>query len=250
MTAGGPAAFDVVSIREHGGDDHMERWMNKPDGMSTTNIPLQSLIASAYGIKMDLVSGGPSWVNSKGFDVEAKLLPEEGSAPAKLSQAQREAMLRALLIDRFHLKAHVESKILPIYELAVAKDGPKIKPALPQPPATDGKPGDFSEPGSMNFAPGHLEAHEYLISSLADQLGYIVQRTTLDKTDLTQPYTFTLDWTPDEQLQAAGDKAATGTEAKPSIYAALREQLGLKLVPAKGPVNTLVIDHVELPTAN
>ena len=255
IAASGPSAFDVASVHEHGGADHMMRWMNKADGISTVNIPLQSLIASAYNIKMDLVSGGPSWVNTKGFDIDAKVLPGEGTGHPELTEAQQRALLRALLIDRFHLKAHIESKILPIYDLTVAKGVPKMHVAPPQPRSEEDKPGyaklgDLKERGSMMFGPGHIQAHAYKMSSLADNLGFIVERTVHDKTGLTGEYDIDLSWTPEDQLQEASDKAATGTDLKPSIYAAVQEQLGLKLVPSKGPVDTLVIDHLELPTPN
>lgn len=251
----GPASFDVVSVHEHSSDDHMMRWMNKADGIAMVNIPLQSLISSAYNVKMDLVSGGPSWVESKGFDVEAKVLPGEGTEPVKLTREQQRTLLLALLADRFHLKAHVESKILPVYDLSVANGGPKMKLLPPQPPSEaekprDFKPGDLKERGSAYFEPGHIQAHAYKMAGLADNLGFIVQRTVRDKTGLPGEYDIDLTYAPEDQLGAASDKAATGADPKPSVYAAVQEQLGLKLVPTKGPVNTLVIDHIELPTAN
>ena len=242
----GPSSFDVASVHEHSSDDHNMRWMTKDDGTTMVNIPLQSIISMAYDVKMYLISGGPSWVNSKGFDLDAKVLSGDGTNKVKLTDAQRRALMRALLVDRFHLQAHVESKQLPVYDLVVAKGGPKIKAVAPPAPDSD----DAKKRGGMSFAPGHMEAQWYPISNFAEQLGYMVQRTVIDKTGLTGEYNLALDWTPDDQLSAASDKATTGTDPKPSIYAAIQEQLGLKLVPSKGPVNTLVIDHAELPTAN
>ena len=246
MSAPGPSAFDVASVKEHSSDDHNMRWMTKDDGTTMVNIPLQSMVSMAYDVKEYLISGGPSWVNEKGFDLDAKVLPGDGSDKVKLTQAQRRNLMRALLIERFHLQAHTETKTLPVYDLVVAKDGPKIKPVAP--PAPDSE--DAKKRGSMYFQPGHMEAQWYLISDLAQQLGYMVQRTVIDKTGLTGDYNLDLTWSPEEQEGAASDKATTGTDPKPSIYAAIQEQLGLKLVPAKGPVDTLVIDHAELPTPN
>lgn len=243
----GPAAFDVVSIHEHSNDDQNMSWRTTPNGLITRNIALQNLVASAFHVKMDLVLGGPPWVDSKGFDIEAKVLPGDEAKPLKLTEAQRRVLLRAMLIDRFHLQAHPETKILPVYELVLAKGGSKMRPAPPAPLPAEAKTDDTRERGSMSFRPGHLEAHAYKVSNLAEQLGYMVQRTVLDKTGLTGDYDLTLDWTPEEQLQAAGEN---GADVRPSIYTALQEQLGLKLVPTKGPVETLVIDHVELPTPN
>ena len=254
-TEEGPSSFDVVSVHEHSSDDHNMSWMTRADGITMRNIQLQSLVADAYNVKMDLITGGPSWASTKGFDIEAKILPSDGPKQPKLSEAQQRNLMRALLVERFHLKAHIESKILPIYELTVTKDGPKMKLSPPQPasengPAADAKPGDMTERGSATFGPGYLQAHAYKMPGLAGNLGYIVHRTVLDKTGLTGEYDLDLSYAPEDQVSAANDKATTGADPKPSIYAALQEQLGLKLVSTKGPVNTLVIDHVELPTAN
>lgn len=169
-TSSGPVAFDVVSVHEHGGDDHNMSWRTTKDGLATSNISLQSLIASAYNVKMDLISGGPSWVDTKGFDIAAKVLPGEGTKPPDLNEAERRVMLRALLSDRFHLKAHVETRILPVYDLVVAKDGPKMQLSPPASQPSSGDPGQSKERGSMSFAPGHLDAHAYKISALAARL--------------------------------------------------------------------------------
>ena len=245
-SAPGPATFDVASIKEHSSDDHNMRWMTKDDGETMVNVPLQSMIASAYNIKMYLISGGPSWVNSKGFDLDAKALPGEGADKVKLTEEQRRAMMRALLAERFHLKAHIESRLLPVFDLIVAKGGPKIQPL--EAPAADSE--DAKKRGSMYFEPGHLKAQWYKIASLAEELSYMIEHTVIDKTGMTGDYNIDLSWTPDSELAAAPDKTATGADPKPSIYASVQEQLGLKLVPNKGQVDTLVIDHAELPTAN
>lgn len=243
-----PVEFEVVSVRQHNADDGNRRWMGTPDGINATNIQLQAMAAGAYGIKMDLVSGGPSWMDTLGFDVQAKVAGSDIEAFKKITPEQRNLMLRALLADRFQLKAHVETKTLPVYELVVAKGGLKMKTAAPETPDPDAKPGDPPKNGGgMSMSPGNLEAHKYVFSSLADQLGYIVQRTVVDKTDLTGKYDFTLKWTPEGQMAGVG----TGQDdSAPSIFTALQEQLGLKLVPSKGPVQTLVIDHADMPTAN
>ena len=220
-TTSGPSAYDVASIHEHAGDDRNMRWMNKEDGMSTENLPLRSLISSAYNIKMDLISGGPSWVYTKGFDLTAKVLPGDGAAPVKLTPGQQRALLLALLTDRFHLKAHIESKMLPVYDLTVAKGGPRMPLVPPQPGPDevspgDFKPGDLNERGSASFEPGHIRAHAYGLTNLAENLGYIVQRTVHDKTGLTGEYDIDLSWTPEDELQAASDKATGADLRRPS----------------------------------
>ena len=243
--------FDVVSVRQHSGDDQSSRWMSTPDGVTLTNIQLQSVVSGAYGIKRDLISGGPNWVGSMGFDIQAKVTGDDTKAFEKLTEEQKNAMLRALLADRFRLKAHVEPKILPIYELVVAKNGPRMKASAPETPDPDAKPGEVPKRhGMMHMSPFALQVQDYDIATLATQLGYIVQRTVVDKTNLTGKYDFDLKWTPDGQMAGAGAGPDAGEAAAPSIFTALQEQLGLKLVPSKGSVQTLAIDHVEMPTEN
>ena len=195
--------------------------MTKDDGTTMVNIPLQFMVAMAYDTKTYLISGGPSWVNSKGFDLDAKVLPGEASAKVKLTEEQRRSLMRALLIERFHLQAHTETKTLPVYDLVIAKDGPKIKPVAPPAPDSD----DAKKRGGMSFQPGHLEAQWYPISNFAQQLGYMVERTVIDKTGLTGEYNLDLTWSPEEQEEDVNDKATTGTDPKPSIYTAIQEQL-------------------------
>jgi uncharacterized protein (TIGR03435 family) len=245
--------FDVASVKENKGAGGMMRWMNTADGMSTINISLQSLIASAYGIKQDLISGGPGWVSSMGFDIEAKVDGPDVETLKKLTPSQRSLMLRPLLAERFHLKVHIETKTLPIYELVVAKGGPKLTPTTHEPPPDpNAKPGDPPKHGGrITMGPDFFTGQDLAVGSVASELGYIVQRTVIDKTGLTGKYDMSLKWTPEEKAMAAGsDSSDAGTDAAPSIFTAVQEQLGLKLVSSKGPVETLVIDHAEMPTEN
>jgi uncharacterized protein (TIGR03435 family) len=229
----------------------MMRWT--PDGsFRGVNITLNSLFASAYDIKMDLISGAPGWVENAHFDVEAKVALEDAEAVKKLTQDQRRAMMRSLLEDRFHLKAHVETKTLPVYELVVAKGGSKLTLAAPDPPPSpDAKPDDPPKMrGRMMIGPGSFEGTDIPIGNFVGNLGYIVNRTVIDKTGLTGKYDMKLKWIPDDQAMSAGPGSGANTDSGPSIFTALEEQLGLKLVSSKGPVATLVIDHVEMPTEN
>jgi uncharacterized protein (TIGR03435 family) len=246
-------AFDVASIhqRKDLSGSMMMRWT--PDGSYRgVNITLTSLFASAYDIKMDLISGAPSWVENTHFDVEAKVAPEDAEAVKKLTQDQRRAMLRSLLEDRFHLKAHVETKTLPVYELVVAKGGSKLTPAAPDPPPSpDAKPDDPPKNrGRMMMSSNTFEGTDIPINSFVANLAYIVSRTVIDKTGLTGKYDMKLKWTPEDQVMSAGSSSGANTDSGPSIFTALEEQLGLRLVSSKGPVDTLVIDHVEMPTEN
>jgi uncharacterized protein (TIGR03435 family) len=241
--------YDVASVKLNKSGDRMMRIMNRPDGFSCTNISLKTLIGNAYGIRQDLISGGPGWVDSTGFDVEAKVSGEDVDAFKKLTGRQRNSLLEALLADRFHLKLHHETRILPMYDLLLAKGGSRMKTESPAAPSPDApKDPEAAKPrGMMTMGPGMLKGQGLPMTSIANQLSYIVQATVTDKTGLTGSFDFDLKWTPDDAGPTSSD--ASG-ESNVSIFTAVQEQLGLKLQPTKGPVDTLVIDHVEQPSEN
>jgi uncharacterized protein (TIGR03435 family) len=143
---------------------------------------------------------------------------------------QMQLMLQAMLADRFALKAHRETRDLPIYELTVAKSGSKMKQTTPD-----------SSGGSANYASGKVTAHQISIESVAANLSFAVGRVIVNKTGLEGGYDFALDYAPD---------GADASDTRPSIFTALEEQLGLKLEPARGPVDVIVVDQIERPTAN
>jgi uncharacterized protein (TIGR03435 family) len=241
--------YDVASVKLNKSNDGMMLIMNRPDGFSCTNIPLKTLIANAYGIRQDLISGGAGWIDSMGFDVEAKVSGEDVDAFKKLTGRQRNSLLEALLADRFHLKVHHETKILPMYDLLVAKGGSRLKAEAPVAPSPEAaKDPEAAKPrGMMSMGPGMLKGQGLSIASIANQLSYVVQNTVTDKTGLSGDFDFELKWTPDDAGPASGD--ASG-EPNVSIFTAVQEQLGLKLQPTKGPVDTLVIDRAEQPSQN
>jgi uncharacterized protein (TIGR03435 family) len=250
--------YDIVSIKPDKSGSGMISIKTAPDTFQASNISLKSLLANAYDVKDDLISGISGPLGSAAFDIEAKVLDPDLDALKKLSPEQKTArsrsMMLQILIDRFHLKAHIETKELPVYELVLAKSGPALKEAAPEPPAADGadpvKPPKAMGRGGMmtnnNGKSSELTATAVPLSNLASMLSYQVHRTVLDKTGLTGKYDLSLKWTPED---APAQDNSTETPA-PSIFTALQEQLGLKLQPAKGPVDTLFIDHVEMPTEN
>jgi uncharacterized protein (TIGR03435 family) len=257
-----PIEFDVVSIKPDKSENGMIRMMNKPDGYSGTNVTLKMVLEMAYGIKEDLISGEPSWVDSTNFDIEAKLTPEDVAALKNLTDDQRSLarrhMFQVFLADRFQLKAHVETKQLPVYELVLAKNSSKMKEATPGDTYANGikGPDGVAHAGMMRIGGEgsgvELTAQGIPVTSLVAMLSRQVHRTVLDKTGLTGKYDVTLKWTPDDGpggMSRAADDGSSG-DAPPNLFTAVQEQLGLKLQPAKGPVDTLVIDHVEKPSEN
>jgi len=236
--------FDVISIRPNQSVPRIKNGVEyidikigtPPDGYSVSNYSLKMLIMEAYGIKYNQISGGPSWIDSDHFDIDAKVVAADGTTPQPLTNEQRNLMLRSLLADRFKLAIHNDTKQLPVYELVVAKNDLKLQPA---------KPGvkyklSVGTGGIITFETAH-------ISELVDQLSTQLHRPVIDKTGLTGKFDIKLEWARD--TSPSSDAAANDTSG-PSIFTAVQEQLGLKLVPTKGPVETIVIDHAEHPSAN
>ena len=254
--------FDVAAIKLNKGGGHGWMLSGTPDGYSTTNAPLKMLIKYAYDLKMDdQIAGLPGWADSAHFDIKAKMDEDTLAAFKKLSEEdsakQRRLMLQSLLEDRFQLKVHHVNKQLPIFELVVAKGGSKLKDADPKNLSTNGikGPDGVAHGGMMSFDGRHLKAQVVPISGLANMLSNFLNREVVDKTGLTGKYDFTLEWAPDDNqgpkmLNGRQDATAYATDTGPSIFTALQEQLGLKLDATKGPVDTIVVDHVEMPSEN
>ena len=247
-------AFDVVSIKRNNSGSANVRFMVNESGINLTNTDTADLIAAAYGIKPDLIFGLPHSMDSMRFDVEAKMSAEDAAAVKKLDMQHREAarksMEQALLADRFKLKAHVEVKQLPVYELVIAKGGLKMKEfdlAASHPDGfkgPDGKP----MPGMTRGSPTSFSGQGISIRVLTNFMEYHLHRTIVDKTGLTGQYDVNLTWAPDRDTTA--DPSAAAADTAPSFFTAFEEQLGLKLQPGKGPVDTLVIDQIEQPSEN
>jgi len=231
----------VASVRPN--KSGIARYDVHPQGgrFTANNISLFALVQWAYDIEDFRISGGPAWIKSSRFDVAAE---SEGTP----SIAQFRVMLQPLLADRFHLKVHKQKKVLPVYELLVAKGGSKLKEGkcvgTPSPANPCG--------GTSGSSRGTLIGRAASVQVLAQALSGILSRPVLDKTKLGGEYDFDLTYTPDETLRhGPGDPDAPAASIDtPSIFTAVQEQLGLRLKPAKAPVDLLVIDHAELPAEN
>jgi uncharacterized protein (TIGR03435 family) len=184
----------------------------------------------AYQVMPVQVSGGPDWVGSAGFDIEAK---PAGSSP---DRKQFRQMIQTLLADRFQLKFHMETKQLPIYELVVVKRGAKL---------TEDK-SESLEVGMRNLR-GELQGDKATMPMLAGSLTRVLQRQVVDQTGLKGAYSFRLRFLPDQVRR--DDREAPDSDGA-SIFTALQEQLGLSLKASRGPVEVLVIDSAEKPSAN
>ena len=266
--ADGPAVqpFEVATIKPSRPGDNMVQLFMSHGKFTTKGQTLKGIIKFAYDIKSDnQLSGGPSWINSEKYDIEAK---EEASVADKLQKLSFEEqakqvrlMVQALLADRFNLKVSHQTKDLPVYALVVAKSGPKLTPTeVPQPAADGSSAPKKAFRGVRMMGPGQLSATNINIGLLADILSGQPElgRLVIDQTGLKGNYDWTLKWTPDQtaQMSKGADDAHATADAPPldssgpSIFTALEEQLGLKLEAKKGPVETLVIESIEKASEN
>jgi uncharacterized protein (TIGR03435 family) len=227
------------------------------DGIVFTNVTLEALLRDAYGVQDNQISGASDWGRSVGYDIDAKMDATTADALKKLSETDlyraRQQMLQALLADRFGLSVHRESRELPVYSLVIAKSGFKLQPAPADKVYKDGSRGSAGWSRSGNGG-GKLTGKAIPIVALAISLTQILGRTVLDKTDLKDVYDVTLQWaTSDSGQPLVVDGTGGAAPSEPSgatIFIAIQEQLGLKLESGKGPVEIIVIDHVERPSVN
>lgn len=267
-----PAAtpkFDVVSIKPckpgaGRGDD------SSPGRLSTgcailADVDNTGLIQKAYNRYADgqltsgkiiPIEGGPDWTHFETFEIDAK----SDGHPSILMMLG--PMMQAILEDRFKLRIHRETRQGPVYELALGKGSPKLKPLQdgsctpvlvghPLPPLASGQHycRNVVAPGGVDFEGGTL-------SMLAGLLGLIMDRPVIDKTGITNYIEIHLKFSPDDSAAPRpatadpGSPAAVSSPDAPSIFQAFQKQLGLRLMPAKGPVDVLVIDHIERPSEN
>ncbi|MGB8844191.1 MAG: M56 family metallopeptidase [Terracidiphilus sp.] len=266
--------FDVVSIKPHKDEGMRMRigMMVTPDGFSGNGLPLDLLLRNAFDLPRDRILNEPEWAKSRRYDIEAKVAPDDAPKLKKLSRQQRWAMLIPVLQERCGLKFHHETKELEVYTLVVAKGGPKLKEATPDELAANGPPPAPEKPGAagglgkgqmmMHMSPQGmvLEATASTMAGFTRILSQQIGSTVVDKTGLTGSYDFTLSFMPEEgggPVMAPGKGAPppdgggqTQEPVGPSIFTALQEQLGLKLVAQKQQVDVIVIDHVEQPSPN
>jgi uncharacterized protein (TIGR03435 family) len=235
-----PPSYDVMTIKPSNPDSSGGTAIGgRGDSFMAQNNSLKMLLQYAYDLNEDAIVGIPSQLDSKRFDIAAKISAPDLDALKNLSEKEGRLMVLPLLTERFQLKTHMETRPGSIYELVVAKGGPKLKPATDEASRT-------GVSTSINWIGNGLKltANSQPTAALAKILTGQLHRLVVDKTALTGNYDLTLQWTPD------GEPVSTDADPAPSIYTAVQEQLGLKLQPAKAPVEVLVVDHAAMPTEN
>jgi uncharacterized protein (TIGR03435 family) len=255
MSAQSPAAhspfdrFEVATVKPTPPDWTGGRFirMLNADRFVARNHALKTLIAAAYNLSPKEISGGPEWVDSDRYDILAKT---PGEVRPDLDEQM--SMLRQLLADRFKLAFHREQKEMSIYSLTVAKSGPKLKESVNTPDTSPAGPPPLIFVLSPHSA--RLPGRDATLGELASVMQRaLLDRPVVDRTGLTGRYDFDLEFTPDES-QFGGALGKPGepsdNDAPPGLFTAIQQQLGLRLEATKGPVDLLVIDHVERPSAN
>jgi uncharacterized protein (TIGR03435 family) len=230
--------FDVAAIHPHVSQPHEHNsiFSSPFDGrFHAENISVLMLIHWAWEMPETRIVDAPAWAGTRYFNIDAKADASVDSELHNLTsdagRKLKERMVQSLLTDRFHLVAHIELRQLPIYELVVAKGGPRLGPLM-------------ENGSSVSVNNGRIEVQmSNSVAVLAEELSKVVGRNVVDKSGITGRYDLKLRWTPDDR---GPDADASG----PSIFTALEEQLGLKLEPQRGAVEVLVIDHIELPSEN
>ena len=266
-----PAApmFESAMIRPNNGKS-FETWIIwKAGRLMVTNFTLQKLIQQAYSVQSDRISGGPAWLNSQGYDIDAKadesVIDELREPRRNQGLTEQRRMLQALLADRFKLALHRETKEISAYALVIAKNGPKLQEARPGDTYPNGFKDDHGRPigaGIFVTAACKIASQGVPIAGLVGVLSERLGRSVVDETGLKGNYDFTFDCfaplrTPESEpalLKAVPEHAEALTKVQAietaSVLEAVSEQLGLELNLQTVPVEMLVIDHAEQVTAD
>ncbi len=227
------------SVRTEGGPGTSD-----PNRIRFVNPTLTTLLATAYDVGFRMISG-PAWLDSERWTIEANIRP--GATKEQVNQ-----MLQSLLLDRFKITLHRETKIVALYKLTVAKKGPKLKEFAENAPGpADGKLSTVEKDGFVRIRPSPLPlmfeargiSHAWgageTVVDLVNYLSSVLKTPVVDATRLTGRYDYNLEFS--ESPNAAPDNL----DSAPDFITAVRDQLGLKLASMKGPVDLLVIDHIE-----
>jgi uncharacterized protein (TIGR03435 family) len=238
----GGLEFDAVSVKPSDPNSRQGTVVAVTPGgtLHVVNATLKDLIETAYDVRTLQVEGGPKWADSARYDVNASpgSRPPGAAAPSP-GWTNVRLKVQGLLKDRFQLQLHRETKTGPIYSLAIAKGGIKSKVLVVTKNPHRG----------INAGPGTMLGEAASMTDLTTRLSRILGRPVVNNTGLGDNYDFKVEWTPDA-APSAPDGQPMETALGPSLFAALQQQLGLRLEATKGPVDILVIDHVERPSEN
>jgi uncharacterized protein (TIGR03435 family) len=248
--------FEAATIKRNMSGSNRVSYSGPPDSgtLTATNVNLRLLISIAWKVRTFEILGGQGWINSDRYDVVAK--------PAESAPGEDEArmMLRRLLEDRFKLMVHRETKEMPVFALLANNNGAKLRESKPgscitfgpNSPAPSGSSPGQSSPGpcvGFFMGPGTMVGGKVFMGQFADALSEVVGRIVIDKTGYTGTFDLRLEFAPEGTSGLTADGA--DDSSRPSIFTAVKQQLGLRLESQRSPAQILVIDHVEnAPTEN
>ncbi len=267
-------SFEVATVKP-AADPNMVRIQWMPDGYRMDNVQLNMIIRDAYGAHSGAqLLGGPGALLDSHFDVQAKMDADDAAKlktmPRDNQQRCMALMMQALLRDRFQLKMHVETREMPVYALMVARGGVKLQPSAPAPepapqpgagarlPELPGQLPHHPPPGSSMMQMSLTKAEASVSGGTMKQLAAMLTgqeetegRVVIDRTGLTGKYDWYLEWTPaGTTTEMKGGNGTPPDSDAPGLFTALQEQLGLRLEAQRGPVQVVVIDHLEPPSPN
>ena len=251
-------SFDVATIRPSKSESL--RTVRSASELHMLDVTVRYLMEQAYDIpwtdgSKDRIRGGPDWIDSDHYDVDAKIAPEVAVTLEQMPEEQRRRQtnlrLQTLLADRLKLKVHFETRQEPVFAIVIARNGPKLT-SVSSAERQQG-PGIYVK---YNGQGAQMIARGATLGDLAKWLtGYSEMggQTVVDQTGLTPRYDFVLNWTRERALTSGEQNGELETPAAtggPSLFTALQEQLGLKLVKIRGTVEIIVVDSIERPTEN
>jgi len=255
-----PLVFDVVSIKPYAKNVQMIRVTMPPDGISVEGMPMHMILREAFAVTNEQLQGEPGWASTERYELEAKVAPEDLVRLKQVNRNDRWAMLLPVLEDRCKLKFHHETREMTVYSLVIAKGGIKMQPAQTQTsapplpaPGSGPLPPPPPPPPPSNSGEIFFNAPSATLPSFAHLLSGTLGVPVIDKTGLTEKYNCSLHFEPDENVRANMPPPPGGPPPEsdgPSIFTAVQEQLGLKLMAEKEAVDVVVIDHIEQPSAN
>jgi bla regulator protein BlaR1 len=232
-----PRPFEVAAIKPNHSGSGSTTGQTVHGRLTVTNETVRSLILRAFQLMDSQVSGGPDWINTERYDISAK------TDDASISDDQLWLSLQPLLIDRFHLRFHRTTKDAPLYSLVVSKPKQALVP--------HSGPDEPSLKSSMNSSSGKIEASNVTMARLAAVLTPIAGRSVIDNTHLAGGFDFKLEWARESQEGSVLENVEQRMGiSSPRLTDAVQDQLGLKLQPARGPMEIVVIDSVDRPTPN
>lgn len=241
--------FEVATIKPTPpGDYRGARLFKMPSAHQfiAKNYPLRMLIALAFNLPLRAISGGPEWLDSEHYDIVAATPGE-----AKPTLDEQMSMLQKLLADRFDLTFHREKKEFSIYAITVANSGPKLKQSTAPPDEAPVLVSTVYPAASGGIDRVVMPGHNATVAQFASVLQRVVlDRPVVDQTGLSGKYDFELEWTPDDTQFGGTLPQGPPDSEKPGLFAAVQQQLGLKLVATRGDIDAMVINRVARPTEN